>query len=233
MGARRDGHDRVRPAAAAFAARRQIPRDRARSAASRGHRASGLACSRRPRLMHKRFAVLASVLLLGSCAGMNDWLEGKGKTDYKSASSLPPLEVPPDLTAPARDNRYAVPDSAPSSATLSGYQAERREARPAAATATAAVLPQPEHMRIQRAGSQRWLAVDEPPERLWPPVRGFWQENGFLIKLEEPDIGVMETDWAEHREKVPEGGVRGLLSRAFGTVYSTSERDKFRTRLDR
>jgi len=183
--------------------------------------------------MHKRFAVLASVLLLGSCAGLNDWLEGKGKTDYKSAASLPPLEVPPDLTTPARDNRYAVADSTPSSATLSGYQAERREARPAGPTATSAVLPQPEHMRIERAGSQRWLVVDQPPDKLWPLVRGFWQENGFLIKLEEPDIGIMETDWAEHHEKVPEGGMRGLLSRALDTLYSTGERDKFRTRLDR
>jgi outer membrane protein assembly factor BamC len=181
--------------------------------------------------MLRRLAVLASVLLLGSCAGLNDWLEGKGKADYKAAGTLPPLEVPPDLTSPARDNRYAVPDTAPSSATLSGYQAERRDARPSTTAAT--VLPQPEHMRIERAGSQRWLVVDQPPEKLWPLVRGFWQENGFLIKLEAPDIGVMETDWAEHHEKIRESGVRALLSRGLDQTYSASERDKYRTRLDR
>src|SRR5205807_1229756 len=68
---------------------------------------------------------------------------------------------------------------------------------------------------------------------LWPLVRDFWQENGFLIKVEQPEIGVMETEWAESRARVPQGGVRGLLSKAFDTLYSTSERDKYRTRLDR
>ena len=179
--------------------------------------------------MLKRVAVLTSVLLLGSCAGVNDWLEGR--VEYKQAATLPPLEIPPDLTSPTRDNRYVVPETGTSTATLSGYQAERRDAKPAAAGPV--LLPQPEHMRIERAGTQRWLVVDEKPEKLWPLVREFWQENGFLIKVESPDIGVMETEWAESRARVPQGGVRGLLSKAFDTLYSTSERDKYRTRLDR
>ena len=181
--------------------------------------------------MQKRFAVLTGVLLLSSCSSLNDWLEGK--VEYKQANTLPPLEVPPDLTTPTADNRYVVPDTGTtkSSATLSGYQAERREVKPAASGPV--VLPQPEHMRIERAGTQRWLVVDQPPDKMWPLVREFWQENGFLIKLEEPQIGVMETDWAESRAKIREGGVRGLLGRALDQFYSTGERDKFRTRLDR
>ena len=178
--------------------------------------------------MQKRVAVLASVLLLGSCSSLNEWMEGK--VEYKSAATLPPLEVPPDLTSPARDNRYVVPETGKSTATLSGYEAERREAKPAAA---ATLLPQPEHMKIERAGTQRWLLVDEPPEKLWPLVREFWQENGFLIKLELPEVGVLETEWAESRARVPQGGARGLLGKALDQLYSTSERDKFRTRLDR
>jgi outer membrane protein assembly factor BamC len=180
--------------------------------------------------MQKRVAVLASVLLLGGCSGVNEWMEGK--VEYKTASTLPPLEVPPDLTSPARDNRYVVPETGKSAATLSGYEAERRDAKPGAA-ASATLLPQPEHMRIERAGMQRWLVVDDQPEKLWPLVREFWQENGFLIKLELPELGVMETEWAESRARLPQEGVRGLLSKALDSLYSTSERDKYRTRLDR
>ena len=179
--------------------------------------------------MLRRVALLTGVLLLGSCAGVNEWLEGK--VEYKQASSVPPLEIPPDLTSPSRDNRYVVPETGTSTATLSGYQAERREQKPGALGPV--VLPQPERMRIERAGTQRWLVVDEKPEKLWPLVRDFWQENGFLIKVEQPEIGVMETEWAESRARLPQGGVRGLLSKAFDTLYSTSERDKYRTRLDR
>jgi outer membrane protein assembly factor BamC len=179
--------------------------------------------------MQKRFAVLTSVLLLGSCSSVNDWMEGK--VEYKNAGALPPLEIPPDLTSPARDNRYVVPDTGRSTATLSSYQAERRDAKPGAVGPV--VLAQPENMHIERAGTQRWLVVNDTPDKLWPVVRDFWQENGFLIKLELPEIGIMETDWAESRAKIPQGGVRGLLGKALEQFYSTSERDKYRTRLDR
>jgi outer membrane protein assembly factor BamC len=175
----------------------------------------------------KRVALALSVLLLGACSSISETLEGK--VEYKSTATLPPLEIPPDLTSPARDNRYIVPESGTSTATLSGYQADRREVKPG----STAVLPQPERMRVERAGTQRWLVVDEPAEKLWPLVKDFWQENGFLIKLEVPEAGVMETDWAENRARITEGGVRGLLSRALDQLYSTSERDKYRTRLDR
>ena len=179
--------------------------------------------------MQKRWWVLAGALLLGGCAGLSDWMEGK--TEYKGKSTLPPLEVPPDLTTPSRDNRYVVPEAAKSSATLSGYQAERRDAKPNAASTV--VLPAVEHMRVERAGTQRWLVVEEPPEKIWPAVKDFWQENGFLVKTELPQLGVMETEWSENRIRVPQSGVRGILSRAMDSFYSSSERDKYRTRLDR
>ncbi len=89
-----------------------------------------------------------------------------------------------------------------------------------------------ESVRIERAGAERWLVVPEPPEKVWPLVRAFWLERGYLLKQESPEIGLMETDWSENRPFTP-GGVRGFLSRAIGSIYSSSERDKFRTRLDR
>jgi outer membrane protein assembly factor BamC len=179
--------------------------------------------------MRLRWVVCAGVLLLGGCSGLNDWLEGKDRTPYKSGATLPPLEVPPDLTAPGRDDRFAVPDNGTTTATLSGYEAGRRGAKPA----PSGVLPQYEHMRIERDGGERWLVIDRPPEQLWPLVRQFWQENGFLIKTDLPQVGVMETEWAESHPRVPDGVIRGVLSRALGTFYSSGVRDKYRTRLER
>jgi outer membrane protein assembly factor BamC len=182
--------------------------------------------------MHRFIAITAATAVLSACS----WFSSDSSTvDYKSAGKLPPLEVPPDLTSPQRDNRYAVPEGARSSATLSGYEAERREPGRAGRTTTggAPVLPEVERMKVERAGTQRWLVVQEPPEKLWPLVREFWQENGFLIKTELPEAGVIETDWAESRAKVSAGTIRDFLSRTLDFMYSTSERDKYRTRLDR
>ncbi|HEV8094211.1 MAG TPA: outer membrane protein assembly factor BamC [Burkholderiales bacterium] len=180
----------------------------------------------------KRLTVAASVaiaLVAGGCKTATDILEGK-KVDYKSAGSLPPLEIPPDLTTPSRDNRYAVPETGKSTATLSGYQADRSQQTKPGSTA---LLPNVDKMRIERAGTQRWLVVQEPPEKLWPLVKDFWQENGFLIQVEVAEAGVLETDWAENRAKIPQDMIRSVLGKILDQVYSTPERDKFRTRLER
>jgi len=174
---------------------------------------------------------IAVAAALGACSSPSSLFEGK-KVDYKSAGQLPSLEIPPDLTTPARDNRYIVPDTGKSSATLSGYQADRAQQAKTGAL-NSSVLPTIERMRVERSGSQRWLVVNEPPEKLWPLVRDFWQENGFLIALNIPEAGVMETDWAENRAKIPQDFIRSMLGKLIDQIYSTAERDKFRTRLER
>jgi outer membrane protein assembly factor BamC len=174
---------------------------------------------------------LALVLALGACSTAKEMLEGK-KVDYKSAGELPTLEIPPDLTTPARDNRYVVPDTGKSTATLSGYQADRLQ-QAKTGNLNSSVLPQIEKMRVERSGNQRWLVVSEPPEKLWPLIRDFWQENGFLISVSIPEAGVMETDWAENRAKIPQDWLRNTLGKLIEQLYSTAERDKFRTRLER
>ena len=177
--------------------------------------------------MHRAVVAAATAALL--LAGCVTEEELTGKVDYKSTGTRPSLEVPPDLTSPARDNRYIVPESGKSTATFSGYQAERREQR----NANMPVLPEFDKIRVERAGTQRWLVVQDSPERLWPLIKDFWQASGFLIKLEIPEAGVMETDWAESRARIQEGTVRDFLGRLIDQVSSTSERDKYRTRLER
>ena len=151
------------------------------------------------------------------------------KIDYKSAGKLPTLEVPPDLTAPTGDNRYAIPDAQGSgSATLSTYSQERKTTPSSSQT----LLPAQEKARIERAGSQRWLVVQATPQQVWPVIKDFWQENGFLVNMESPETGVIETDWAENRAKIPQDVIRRTLGKVIDGVYSTPERDKFRPRLE-
>jgi outer membrane protein assembly factor BamC len=181
--------------------------------------------------MMKSTLTIALAASLAACSTATELLTAP-KVDYKSAGTLPTLEIPPDLTTPARDNRYVVPETGKSTATLSGYQADRAQ-QAKTGNVTAGVLPEVEKMRVDRAGNQRWLVVAEPPEKLWPLVRDFWQENGFLISVNIPEAGVMETDWAENRAKIPQDWLRSTLGKLIDQIYSTAERDKFRTRLER
>jgi len=167
--------------------------------------------------------VIASLALSGC-----ELMESK-KIDYKSAGKLPTLEVPPDLTAPTSDNRYAIPDAQASTATLSSFNKAHKDV-PAG---TQIVLPTQDKVRIERSGSQRWLVVRATPEQVWPVIKDFWQENGFIVNIESPATGVMETDWAENRAKIPQDGVRNLLGKVMDGLYATPERDKFRTRIEK
>ena len=180
--------------------------------------------------MMRRVGAVA-VLLAATLSGCVSDLFGPDQVDYKTTKKLPPLDIPPDLTVPGRDDRYQIPDAGTAGATTySAYSAERTSVPRQDSTS---VLPEVGDVRLERAGSERWLVVPQPPEKVWPLVKEFWQDSGFLIKTENPETGIMETEWAERRPKIPEGGVRSLIGKAFDGTYSTAERDKFRTRLER
>ena len=151
--------------------------------------------------------------------------------DYKSAGKLPPLEIPPDLIQPAIDERYSIPEGSSGSTTFSSYSSERGGQQK---NATTSLIPASvQNVHIERSGTQRWLVIPQPPEAVWPVIKEFWQELGFLIKVEVPEAGIMETDWAENRAKIPQDIIRTFLSTFLDSIYSTAERDKFRTRLER
>jgi len=182
--------------------------------------------------MRSTVVILASAALLSAgCSTVNDLLESR-KVDYKSAGRLPPLEIPPDLTRPAADDRFVVPDGSPAgSATYSAYSKDRGAKQTESTNSD--ILPKVDNVSIERAGTQRWLVVQGTPDQLWPLVKSFWQELGFIVNVEVPEAGVMETDWAENRAKIDDGLIRGTFGKLLGSISSTSERDKFRTRFER
>ncbi len=174
-------------------------------------------------------AALLASLALGGCTTVSNSLSGD-KVDYKSASSTakagPGLEVPPDLSQLTRDSRYVVPGMAVSANAYQVAQPNTSAATPTAASAIGDV-------RIERAGSQRWLVVNRPADKLWDPVREFWKESGFQLPIEQAELGILETDFAENRAKLPQDFIRNTIGKVFDGLYSTGERDKFRTRLER
>lgn len=166
-----------------------------------------------------RLTLLSLSLSLAACSVLNG-----DKVDYKSAGKAPTLEVPPDLTQLSRETRYAAPGAAVSASTFEIGQVA--QSVPTAATSLGDV-------RIERSGNQRWLVINRSADKLWEPVRDFWQENGFLLAMDQANLGIMETDWAENRAKLPQDFIRNTLGKVFDSIYSTGERDKFRTRLER
>lgn len=172
------------------------------------------------------FSLTVLAVALAGCGILPD----TRKIDYRSSGKVPTLEVPPDLSQVAPDDRFLVPDAVgKGSATFSGYSADRT---PAAQARNTTVLPEVDKVRVERSGNQRWLVVAVPADGLWDTVKDFWQETGFIINIERREAGVMETDWAENRAKIGDDIIRRSIGKVLDSLYSTGERDKFRTRFE-
>lgn len=199
-------------------------------------------------LFSRRFpAVLSNIVMVvimglsAGCGTIEKWMDdttGNQILEYKQARSAPDLEVPPDLTTSRIDDHMTVPDLGPTasgSASLSDYTRERSGTVAAALRSAnrGEVLPQPEKIRVLGDGDKKWLLVQDPADDVWAVVRDFWVSNGWLMKLEDPRIGIMETEWAENRAGIPTGFIRDFLGGAFGSLYDAGTRDKFRVRLER
>jgi len=183
--------------------------------------------------VHLTAPALACALVLGGCSSIENWVAGD-KVDYRSsAASAKPLEVPPDLSQLARDSRYQ-PQGGAISASAVSQSAPAAGTSPAAAQGGGAVAPLAMgDITVQRSGSERWLSLALPPEQVWPKVKAFWTERGFSLVSENAEAGTMETDWAENRSKIPTDLIRSTIGRVFDSLYTSSERDKFRTRVER
>jgi outer membrane protein assembly factor BamC len=176
---------------------------------------------------------LACLVLAGSLAGCSSTdIFSSDKVDYRSAArQTSGLDVPPDLTQLARDNRAPAQQGTVISAAALQQGAAAKPA--ATATASTVALNAVGDVRLERSGSDRWLRTTQTPEQLWPLLRAFWQERGFELTKDQADVGVMETNWNENRAKLPQDIIRATIGKVFDGLYSTGERDMFRTRIER
>ncbi|WP_233213877.1 outer membrane protein assembly factor BamC [Pollutimonas nitritireducens] len=181
--------------------------------------------------MNKRCAGMTlglGVLLLSGCSTWNQMTGSEESVDYKSTVAGDPLSIPPDLTQANRDAHFRAPEG---TATLSEY----RQSQQAQQTSGAAdrILPSTSGVSVMRDGDLRWLVVEKPAEEVYPKIIDFWGEQGFTIHSQDPRAGLMETDWAENRAKIPEGWIRSALGAVIDQVFDSGERERFRTRVER
>lgn len=166
--------------------------------------------------------ILAAALLLPGCG----IAPGRGKVDYTKSKTINNLEVPPELSSEAINK---APDSQGNAGETYSESSAEKPQQPSSAS----VLPTSPDVRVERDGSEQWLVVKGDPDQIWPKVREFWLSQGFLIKMEDPRIGILETDWKENRADIPQGVIRKYLGKVMNSLYSAPTRDKYRVRLER
>ena len=167
-------------------------------------------------------SAIGLALLLSGCSGNTDQWQwpGSNQSQSESGRSLPPLEVPPDLSSAALKESLIVPEGAAGD----GQSAVKQRRL---------VLPDVSGIQVRRIGDERWLEIDMPPEQLWDSVRDFWVEQGFVISVEEPKAGLIQTDWVEERVAPSQGFFESLFSSLSNIFQGAVLRDRYRTRFER
>jgi outer membrane protein assembly factor BamC len=176
-------------------------------------------------LQSKWFFVLPLFLVLYGCDSI-PFVDQVTQPDYKAIGRSRPLEVPPDLTSATTNDTYAIPGSTSYSDYKNGQQQDNGQSK---------ILPNPEGMKIVKAGAQKWLVVNATPEKIWPVIRDFWLDMGFAVKKESPETGVMETEWIAQADlKIDtKKGVLDSFDDWIDKLGGSATKKKFRTRLDR
>lgn len=146
--------------------------------------------------------------------------------EYKKSRQVDTLELPPSFSSARIKDTMIVPRGR-----AENYSDFSREDQ--AGNLKSEVLPEQEDIRVERDGNSRWLVVDAPPGQVWEKVREFWVSLGFLLIVEEPQTGIMETDWKENRADIPDGFIREILGSVVESAYSAPTRDSFRIRIER
>ena len=176
--------------------------------------------------------VAVAVLALSSLAGcdtLDNWFS-TDRINYKDTASAPPLDIPAGLDPAPRDAKFIAPPQ------LTGLGGGTDQVKTDAGTLTSGIptAQDPLGMHIEQDGKQSWLVVDgRTPEQLWPQLKEFWQTSGFILKTDSATTGVMETDWAENRAKIPNDWFRNSIGKLLDGVYSSGTQDKFRTLVER
>ena len=137
---------------------------------------------------------------------------------YLDASVGGSLELPPDLIRSEEESRFELPD------VFSGDDASVRNRVP--------VLASVDSLRLEGSQNLYWLSVEEPVDNLYQLVKDFWAAEGYRLVVDEPVIGIMQTEWI-YREVGVEKATASWLERLFGNKDLSAVQDQYKTRIYR
>lgn len=154
----------------------------------------------------RAWLILLGIVAVTGCATP----EHSPQIAYREAQSERRLEVPPDLVQPRSATAMAVPGAD-----------------------TGGVLPDFAGVQMVRAGNVEWLELEgAEPDALWPRMEAFLRTQGLTVERRAPELGIIESGWAERQEAPQRGGLAGILDGLLGGRGGTVE-DRYQIRLER
>lgn len=127
--------------------------------------------------------LLAATAVLGGCGFFSS-----PDTPEERASEA--LQLPPDLDLERGEDALSIPGRDDTTATASGG---------------GDLLPEPQRVRVKRAGSDRWLLVGAEPSEVWSWLPNFLTRQGVEVETKRPEAGILETEWIYTQKPLTRG----------------------------
>ena len=158
------------------------------------------------------FIMLAAFVLSACSTTSSDY-----KGVYEGAQTTDPLQTPPDLSQPD----YAGDSSEMVTSYLGYKQSLNTQDK-------GQQLSNYKGMRFVRDGSQFWLEIDDSAIHVWQSLRAYFTRLGFKIISEQPDLGLMQTNWQANRVNTS----TNWFLKYVGKLINTETMDGYRAHLE-
>lgn len=146
---------------------------------------------------------------------------------YQKAETMPPLDIPPDLSTSRINDEFAEKDDG---ASYSDYAESANN--PLAAKYNVAPSTKP---ALTGEGGSRHLIVYGQSAVIWQRMLDFWAENGMNVKRQDQTLGLMDTledaDGYAYRMRVESGDLPNTLEMYIGAANFDSNEQKNETKL--
>ena len=185
-------------------------------------------------------SIVFFVLFLGGCFSEQNAKEnnsevkkidpGSLKINYYSNKTITPLDVPPDLTSPNYQRSFRLSEFTKAKLNENLVNFSDKEI-----TTSERIISSSSEIEVKKSGDRRWLLIKKDPEFVWNLVGDFFKQEGFVIKVSNKKIGLMETDYLENKPEIPAqsvGLIRSMFQKALKARYSLPILDKFRVRIE-
>ncbi len=178
----------------------------------------------------KQTAIAMSMVTLFSGCGVISGLDEVVKDNsqkYQKAETLPPLDIPPDLSTTRINDEFAANDDG---ATYSDYAVSGTN--PLAEKYNVAPSTKP---ALTGEGGSRHLIVYGETDVLWQRMLDFWAESGIAVKRQDQTIGLMDTeaddDGYAYRTRVEAGDLPNTLEMYLGAANFDANEQKNEAKL--
>ncbi|MBL1321672.1 MAG: outer membrane protein assembly factor BamC [Methylophaga sp.] len=134
-------------------------------------------------------SISLTVTLLSGCGAFSglDQVVPDNSKKYRKAETMPPLDVPPDLSSESINDEIA--GNQKGSATYSEF--EEAATNPLASKYNIAPEVKPS---LSGEGAKRHLVIPGDREVTWQRLLDFWSDKGVAVKRKDLRIGLMDTE---------------------------------------